>query len=71
MIDRNKFRAAVIEKGLSMKEVAEYLGINVSTLYRKIGGESDFTREELQILRKKMLLSDEQIMSIFFAEKLA
>lgn len=68
MFERNKFRARVIEKGLSMEQVAERLKINVATLYRKMNGTSDFTRNEIQVVKEMLNLSIRDADQIFFAE---
>lgn len=69
MFSKNKFRAAFIEKGMSMQDVANALGISKCTLYRKINGESDFFREE--ILKVKNMLDRENVDDIFFADEVA
>lgn len=48
MFNKLKFKAAVIEGGKTIADVAEYLNINESTLYRKINGTSEFSRDEIQ-----------------------
>lgn len=50
MFNRMKFRIKVIEEGKTMRDVASFLGINTATLYRKMNGESDFFRSEIQEL---------------------
>lgn len=65
MFDRKKFKAAVILKGLTMKEIATYLKIDEATLYRKMNGTSDFFRNEIQTLCE--LLDLENPTEIFFA----
>lgn len=54
-----------------METIANKLGINATTLYRKINGESDFTRGEVQLLRMILGLTTDEADRIFFAEKLA
>lgn len=71
MFDRNKFRAKVIENGLTMEQVADKMNINTATLYRKMNGESDFTRKEMQLLRNILSLNTKTADEIFFASELA
>lgn len=68
MFDKKRFRIAVMLKGLSLKQVAQYLGIDISTLYRKINGTSEFTRAEIQQLCELLELDDPK--EIFFANEL-
>lgn len=67
MFDKNKFRARVIELGMKMSEIAECLGINQTTLNRKINGISDFSRSEIQVLIEKLNLNTDLAVQIFFA----
>ena len=48
MFDEVAFRKLVLERGLEFKAVAEAMGIRPSTLYRKMKGQLDFTRSEIQ-----------------------
>lgn len=66
MFNRTKFRALVIEKGLTMEIVASKLGINQATLYRKMSGESDFYRGEIQTICAILEITNPN--EIFFAE---
>lgn len=69
MFDKRKFLAQMTLRDVSKKELAEYLGINELTLYRKINKDGSFTRQEIN----KMInyLRIENPAEIFFAEELA
>lgn len=67
MFDKNKFRARIIECGLTTVKVANLLGISESTLYRKMNDESEFTRSEVQMLRNILALDTQAADLIFFA----
>ena len=47
-----------------MKQVADFLGIDESTLYRKIQADGNFTREEINLLIDFLEISEP--MTIFF-----
>lgn len=68
MFDENLFRYIVRSKGKKIQEVAEALEINRSTLYRKMSGESDFYRDEIQKCCE--LLGEKDMTNIFFAQEL-
>ncbi len=68
MFNKLKFKAAVIESGKTMADVAEYLNINESTLYRKINGTSEFSRDEIQNIC--IFLHLDSPVEIFFAENI-
>ena len=44
----------------------EWLDINLSTLYRKISRNGDFSRAEIKILTKRLNLDEQERDSIFF-----
>lgn len=69
MFDREAFHELVLSEGKTLKDVAEHLKINTSTLYRKMYGVSDFTRDEIQELCK--YLSIKNPIDIFFKEESA
>lgn len=71
MFHKNKFRGKVVERGLTLADVSAGIGVNPATLTRKMSGESEFTRSEIQKIRNILNLSDEELNGIFFAEKLA
>lgn len=67
MFDKNKLKAKFVENGLTMEQVAQLLGINPATLYRKMSGDSEFTRNEIAMLKNALNFSLSDINSIFFA----
>lgn len=67
MFQENEFRAEIARRGLTIKEVAKMLGIDPVSLYRKMKGESDFFRNEIQTIREKFSLTDNDVIKIFFA----
>lgn len=70
MFDRQMFHSKIIEKGMTIKDISVILGIRETTLYRKMNGISDFTRNEIQLFREKLNLSADETDAIFFAKKL-
>ena len=59
------------EKRFKMQDLASFLGVNLSTLYRKLNGLSDFTRIEIQNISSYLSLTRDEIFEIFFAKELA
>lgn len=66
MFNANKLRGVMAEKGCSAEKLAGALGINPSTLSRKMSGISEFTRSEIQIAAAFLKLSARDIQNIFF-----
>ena len=71
MFSRNKFKAKIIASGFTVEKLANILGINTATLYRKINGSSDFSRSEMQIIRQTLNIGPKDMDEIFFAPELA
>lgn len=65
MFDKLKFKSLVVLRGLTMQQVASMIDIDITTLYRKMNGESDFFRKEIDILCKGLNIDNPQ--EIFFA----
>ena len=67
MFKKNELRAIMARKEISSNELAKALGIDPATLSRKISGQSDFYRSEIEKLYKILELTPEETMQIFFA----
>lgn len=72
MINVNKLKGKIVEKGLSVEQLAEQMQINKSTLYRKLasGGEL-FTIKEANMIAKILELDFKEINDIFFNQSVA
>ncbi len=57
----------MVKKKMNPESLSNELGINPSTYYRKINGESEFNRQEMAIIRYVLGLSSDDMDSIFFA----
>jgi len=68
MFNERKFRAQLVLAGITVKELAEKLGINEATLYRKIGSDGRFTRQEINNLIEILDIKNPE--EIFFAKDL-
>lgn len=69
MFDEKRFKAAMALAGINMKELAQALGIDVSTLYRKIKANGDFSRSEINTIIDILRIENPQ--DIFFTRELA
>lgn len=59
------------ESKISNEEMAKHLSIDASTFYRKKTGISDFSRKEMQTMKKVLKLSSHDVDLIFFEDTLA
>ena len=69
MFHRKAFQLALVAADTTCEDVAKAIGINTSTLYRKINGQSEFTRAEIQKICEVLHLDSP--MDIFFTNELA
>ncbi len=61
-------KGRMVENNLRDQDMANILGIDVSTFYRKKTGVSDFTREEIKRIKEVLHLSAEEVDAIFFGD---
>lgn len=71
MVDINKLKGKIVEKGLSVEKLAAALSMNKSTLYRKLSSGEDITVGEATQISKVLCLSAEDIHAIFFSNAVA
>ena len=69
MFNERKFKSALILNGVTVDDLAETLGVNKSTVYRKIERNGDFSRDEISKIMRILNLSNP--CDIFFDDELA
>ncbi|GAA0230308.1 hypothetical protein GCM10008921_13660 [Metaclostridioides mangenotii] len=69
MVNVDKLRGKIVEKKLNITCLARKIGINKSTLYRKLktNGE-ELSIKEAHTIAKELNLSLEELNSIFFSD---
>lgn len=67
LINKLLFKNAIVSAGYNIQGLAQLMGVNQATLYRKINGKSEFDRPQLKQLREVLGLDDNQFEAIFFA----
>lgn len=71
-MDVNKLKGKIVEKGLNVETLARKIGIDRSTLYRKLNKQGDtLTVREVNIICKELGLSKDEAMDIFFSNVVA
>lgn len=68
MFCENKFHAVRALKEKSIADIAQAIGTSKATLYRKIKGKSDFTRNEIALISQFLKISNDEMNDIFLAE---
>ena len=69
LFDKKKFKGIILLKGKTLQDVANLLNISLSTLYRKMNGDSDFYRNEIDIIVREFDIENPN--EIFFASNIA
>lgn len=64
-MNAKQLRIKLIERGLSVQELAKAVGISQATMYVKLNGKSDFTYKEVMSIKKTLALDIEEFNSIF------
>lgn len=72
MVNLNKLKGKIVEKGYSMHTFSDCLSFDKSTFYRKMKNKGDtFSIKEATEISNLLGLSYEDMMSIFFADDVA
>ena len=67
MVDEKALLSKIRESGYKLKYIADYLGLSYYGLRLKISGRNDFKAAEISKLAHILKLSQDDIISIFFA----
>ena len=65
MADMNKLRGKMVEKSVTVKSLAEALGINAATLYRRLKNPDEFTVGNVKSIAEVLQLTAEEVEYIF------
>ena len=72
VVNTNKLKGKIVECGLNISELAELIGIDKATLYRKINANGQtITIKEADMISKELKLSKEEVNDIFFSQFVA
>lgn len=72
MVNINKLKGKVVEKGMTIEKLAEQIGVDRSTLYRKMGSDGEtFTIKEANMICDALDLDGREATAIFFSQYVA
>lgn len=67
MVNINKLRGKMVERGVSMEQMAKAINVDKSTMYRKMNEEGkNISIKEATIIAEKLGLSYTEVNDIFF-----
>ena len=67
----NKLKGKITERGLSIKKLAGMIGVDRSSLYRKLGNAEKITIGEASKMKDALELTNEEASDIFFGNNVA
>lgn len=62
----NKLKAKVVEKGLTLQQLAPLINLSENSVYDKFSGKCAFKREDIEKLCKVLEIKPEEIVDYFF-----
>ena len=72
MVNVNKLKGKIVERGMSVEELANKIGVDKSTLYRKLNQSGEtFTIREANLICKILELNGDEATAIFFSQYVA
>lgn len=69
MTNREKLKGKIVENGMTQAQLAEILGIRITTLNYKVNNKSEFKASEIKKLADVLHLSNKEANIIFFANE--
>ncbi|MDU4727667.1 helix-turn-helix domain-containing protein [Clostridium sp.] len=72
MVNVNKLKGKIVEKGINISNLAEMINMDPSTLYRKFNNNCDtLTIKEADLIVKSLELNADEAKTIFFSQFVA
>lgn len=69
MVNINKLKGKIVEQGMNIEELARKIGVDKSTLYRKIHNKGEtFTIKEANLICEALSLTGQEATAIFFSD---
>lgn len=71
MVNTAMLRGKIVEKGMDVPGVAARMGVDRSTLYRRIADSDTFTIGEARQITEILGLTNDEAVAIFFSQAVA
>lgn len=72
MVNINKLKGKIVECGMNIETLAKTIGMDKTTLYRKINTDGEkFTIKEADLISKALGLNYAEVNAIFFSQYVA
>ena len=71
MVNVAKLKGKIVERDITQEELAKNIGITISTFYRKMKQNGNFSIKEVNLIVSSLNLTKDEAINIFFAETVA
>lgn len=71
MVNINKLKGKMIEKGYNVASLSKAIGMHRGTFYRKLNHDGDFTIKEANAMVLVLSLNRDEVNAIFFSQIVA
>lgn len=71
MVNVNKLKGIIVERNTTQETVADSIGINRSTFYRKMKNEGNFSIKEAKLIAQHVPLTFDEAIEIFWGDFVA
>lgn len=69
MVKTAKLRGTIVEKSTTQEAIADLIGIDRSTFYRKMKNDGNFTLKEAKDIKEALNLTNEEAIDIFLLDR--
>lgn len=70
-MDKYKLEYFIKDRGYTKEQLCTEMGLSKSAFYRKCAGKTEFTLVDIKAIVRLLKLSNDEILEIFFAEKVS
>lgn len=71
MVNVNKLKAKIVEKGMNIDELAKFSGLSKAKIYRRFKHPTEITVAEVDKMSDVLDIDEEEARSIFFARSVS
>lgn len=66
-MNASEFKIELIKNNMTVPELAKMIGMDKGTIYSRLRGDTEFKHNEICAIRDAMKISDDRLLTIFFA----
>ena len=66
-MNASEFKIELLRNNLTVPELAKMIGMDKATIYSRLSGDSEFKHNEICAVRDALHITDDRLLTIFFA----